>query len=77
MMYFLSLCEGRWSFLLVLEAVCRRQDPTGVNEDASTSVKVFLETGLVHINDRLPRLLCNVALSAPEHAERRLIQGVV
>lgn len=31
MVYFLSLCEGCWSFLLVLEAVRRRQDPTGVN----------------------------------------------
>lgn len=71
------LCEGHESFLLALKAVCSRQDPTGVNQDSSTSVKVFLETGLVNVNDRLPRLLRDVALSAPKHAERRVIQGVV
>lgn len=71
------MCEGRESFLLALKAVCSRQDPTGVNQDSSTSVKVFLETGLENVNDRLPRLLRDVALSAPKHAERRVIQGVV
>lgn len=65
------------SFLLVVEAVCRRQDPTGVNEDSSTSVNVFLVSGLVGINDRLPRLLRDVTLSAPKHAERGPTQGIV
>lgn len=73
----LCVCEGCESLLLVLEAVCSRQDPAGVNEDSSTSVKVFPVAGLVNINDRLPRLLRDVALSAPKHAERRAIQGVV
>ena len=65
------------SFLLVLKAVCSRQNPTGVNEDTSTSVKVFSVAGLVNVNGRLPRLLRDVALSAPKHAERRAVQGVV
>lgn len=71
------MCEGHESFLLVLEAVCSRQDPTGVNEDSSTSVEVFPVSGLVDINDRLPRLLRDVTLSAPKHAKRRAIQGIV
>lgn len=65
------------SFLLVLEAVCSRQDPTGVNEDSTTPVKVFSVTGLVNINGRLPWLLRDVAYSAPKHAERRAIHAVV
>lgn len=71
------MCEGWVSFLLFLKAVCSRQDPAGVNEDASTSVEVLPETGLVDVNDCLPRLLRDVALSAPKHAERRPVQGVV
>lgn len=71
------MCEGHESFLPVLEAVCSGQDPTGVNEYSSTSEKVFSVTGLININDRLPRLFRNVALSAPKHAEHRAIQGVV
>lgn len=71
------MCEGHESFLLLLEAVCSRQDPTGVNEDSSASVEVFPVSGLVDINDRLPRLLRDVTLSAPKHAERRAIQGIV
>lgn len=55
----------------------RRQNPTGINQDASTSVKVLLVTGLVDVDDRLPRLLGDVALSAPKHTEHRMIQGVV
>jgi len=70
------VCVCVW-LLLVLEAVGRRQDPTGVNEDSSASVEVFSETGLVNVDGRLPRLLRDVALSAPKHAERRAIQGVV
>lgn len=65
------------SFLLVVKAVCRRQDPTGVNEDSSTFVKVFLVSGPVDINDRLPRLLGDVTLWAPKYAERGPTQGIV
>lgn len=38
---------------------------------------VLLVPGLVHVDDRLPRLHCDVALPAPKHAERRLAQGIV
>lgn len=55
----------------------RRQNPTGINQDSSTSVEVLSETGLVNVDGRLPRLLCDVALSAAEHAETRAIQRVV
>lgn len=65
------------SFLLILEAVCSRQDPAGVYEDSSALVKVLLVTGLVNVNGGLPRLLRDVALPAPNHAERRAVQCVV
>lgn len=57
--------------------MCSRQHPTGVDEDSSASVMVLLVPGLVHVDDRLPRLHCDVALPAPKHAKRRLVQGVV
>lgn len=74
---FVCMCDGCESFLPVLEAMCSRQDPTGVDEDSSTSVEVLLVTGLVNINDSLPWLLRDVTLSASKHAERWVIQGVV
>lgn len=55
----------------------RSQDPAGVDQDSSTPEKVLLVTGLEDVDDGLPRLLGDVALSAPKHTERRLIQGVV
>lgn len=55
----------------------RSQNPAGINQDPSTSVKVLLVTPLEDVDDRLPRLLGDVALSAPKHTERRMIQGVV
>lgn len=55
----------------------RSQDPAGINQDASTPEKVALVSGLEDIDDGLPRLLGDVALSAPKHAEHRVIQGVV
>lgn len=57
--------------------MCSRQHPTGVDEDSSTSVMVLLVPLLVHVDDRLPRLHCDVALPAPKHAVRRLVQGIV
>lgn len=59
------------------KAVRRGQNPAGINQDPSTSVKVLLVTGLEDIDDRLPWLLGDVALSAPKHTEHRMIQGVV
>lgn len=55
----------------------RSQNPAGVNQDSPTPEKVALVTGLVDIDDGLPGLLGDVALFAPKHTERRLIQGVV
>lgn len=53
------------------------QNPAGINQHSSTPEKVLLVTGLVHVDDGLPRLLGDVALSAPKHTEHRMIQGVV
>lgn len=61
----------------LFEAVSRGQDPAGVDQNASTPEEVALVTGLVHVDDGLPRLLGDVALFAPKHSERRPIQGVV
>lgn len=66
-----------WRALPFFKAVCSRQNPAGVYEDPSTSVKMLLVTGQVNVNDRLPWLLRDVTLSAAKNAERRVIQGVV
>lgn len=66
-----------FALLPFFEAVRRSQNPAGVNQHSSTPEKVPLVTGLVDIDDGLPRLLSDVALFAPEHTERRAIQGVV
>lgn len=63
--------------LPLLKAVRRSQNPAGIDQDPPTPVKVLLVTGLEDVDDRLPRLLGDVALSAPEHSEHRVIQGVV
>lgn len=57
--------------------MCSSQNPAGINQDSSTPEKVLLVTGLVDTDDGLPRLLGDVALSAPKHTEHRVIQGVV
>lgn len=76
--YHVSLCACvKQSLLPILEAVCSSQDPAGVDEDSSAPVKIFLVTGLVNVDERLPRLLHDVALLAPKQAERRSFQGVV
>lgn len=59
--------------LLLLEAVCSRQDPAGVDEDSSTAVEVLPGARLVHVDDGLPRLLRDVADFTPKDAERRAI----
>lgn len=78
-MYFVCvrICKGHEPFLLFFKAVCSRQDPTGVDKDSSTPVKVLSATGLVNINGRLPWLVSDVAIFAPIYAECRAIQGVI
>lgn len=60
---------GRPKFVPDFEAVCSRQNPAGVDKDSSAAVEVFPEAGLVNIDESLPWLLCDVAISASEHAE--------
>lgn len=65
------MCGSREPVLPVLKAVCSRQDPAGVDEDSSTSVKELSAASLVNINGRLPRLLGDVALFASINAVRQ------
>lgn len=65
------------ALLPFFKAMSCSQNPAGINQDSSTPEKVLPVTGLVDVDDRLPRLLSDVALSAPEHTEHRVIQGVV
>lgn len=61
----------------LIEAVRGRQHPAGVNQHSSALVMVLLVSRLVHVDERLPRLLGDVALPTPEHAEHGPIQRVV
>lgn len=63
--------------ILDFEAMCCRQNPAGVDEDSSAAVEVSPEASLVNVDDGLPRLLRDVAVSASDHAESWAIQGVV
>lgn len=65
------------ALLPFFKAMCRSENPAGINQHSSTPEKVPFVTGLVDVDDGLPRLLSDVALSAPKHAEHRVIQGVV
>lgn len=65
------------ALLPFFKAMSCSQNPAGINQDSSTSEKVPLVTGLVDVDDRLPGLLGDVALFAPEHTEHRVSQGVV